>query len=356
MRFRCLVFVISFLLLSFSSLSYSDQESFPSEPGSLRTVTLDSKILKANKVGLDTKREIKVYLPPNYDKSDKHYPVIYHFHSIFWDNKRMFEDGYVKSQLDRMIHDGIIKPYIFVVGDFSTPQIGPFYGNNKVAGRWLDHIIKELVPFIDNNFRTIPKAESRAATGEFLGAYAAIKLGMLYPDMFSVIYGLHPVATGSGHSTVGNIVDWRLINEAKSWDQFPEYSRESVFITMAQNYLPNPKRPPFYADLMVEVIDDQLIYNTKNIQTIHKEFHLDIMLHDNIDNLNKLKAIGFDWGRFDPTFSHVEGNREFTLMLSNYGIQHFAEEYNGLGWDRNWEENGRVMSSMMPLLEKNLTF
>lgn len=52
--------------------------------GTLLTEQLTSSILRENRIGLDPKRKVKVYLPPGYEDSGKAYPVVYYFHNIFW--------------------------------------------------------------------------------------------------------------------------------------------------------------------------------------------------------------------------------------------------------------------------------
>lgn len=352
----CLIIGMLFMQTASASTGVSPTTMPTSSKGTLINVTLKSDILKENKIGLDLERKLKVYLPPSYEDSEQHYPVIYHFHSIYWDNIRMFESGHVKGELDRMIHDGIVSPFIWVSGDFTTPGIGTFYGNNAVAGRWIDHITQELVPFTDKHFRTLPKPQSRVASGEYLGAYAALKLGILHPNIFGVVYGLHPVGTAGTPRTLVEGHDWQLMNKAKSWEELEAHPRAPAFMTMAQNYLPNLDRPPFYADLMVELEGEQLINNSDNIFRILSEFHLEHHVHKHVSNLKKLTAIGFEWGRLDPNFDHVDGNRAFTYLLNNYGIAHQSEEYQGLGWDKNWDPDGRVRMNMMPFIDHHVAF
>jgi len=45
-------------------------------------------------------------------------------------------------------------------------------------------IVKDLVSFIDNHFRTIKSGRGRAIGGLSMGGYGAIKLGLKYPKMF----------------------------------------------------------------------------------------------------------------------------------------------------------------------------
>lgn len=62
-------------------------------------------------------------------------------------------------------------------------------------------------------------------------------------------------------------------------------------------------------------------------------FFLENIAKDEVENLRKLRGIKFDWGRYNPTFAHVQSNRELTRELDDLGIEREAEEYRGLPWD-----------------------
>ena len=55
----------------------------PSPEGKVVDTVFVSKVLQANRIGIDPRREVKVYLPAGYEQSKKSYPVIYYLHSIF---------------------------------------------------------------------------------------------------------------------------------------------------------------------------------------------------------------------------------------------------------------------------------
>src|SRR5688572_25335262 len=61
--------------------------------GTLVTESLTSDALRENRIGLDPKRSVSIYLPRGYNGSTKRYPVIYFFHSLGWSNDRMFAEG-----------------------------------------------------------------------------------------------------------------------------------------------------------------------------------------------------------------------------------------------------------------------
>ncbi|MET0535798.1 MAG: alpha/beta hydrolase-fold protein, partial [Steroidobacter sp.] len=231
------------------------------------------------------------------------------------------------------------------------------FENSPVNGRWLDFTVRELVPFIDSKFRTLHGPASRAITGDFFGGRGALRMAMGYPDTFGVVYALHPVATGIGNLPWNQVqIDWRRIHAAKSFDDIRGDVRAEIFVAVSQVFLPNPSRPPFYCDFFVEMKNGQLELDPENTRRSQLGFHLDGTLPEHADNLRKLRALGFEWGRFDPTQAHVISNAAFSRQLEDLRIEHEAEEYRGSTWERLWPDDGRVYTRMLPFLDRHLEF
>ncbi|MBB6096122.1 pimeloyl-ACP methyl ester carboxylesterase [Povalibacter uvarum] len=324
--------------------------------GAVADLELSSPSLEENIIGIDPVRRIKIYLPPGYDTSRKSYPVIYYFHSVFWSNRQMFQDGGVQRLFDRAIAEGTIPPFVFVAGDFTTPHVGTFFGNSPVSGRWIDHIVDEIVPAIDARFRTIRTPAGRGLAGDFLGGYAALKLAMMYPDRFSAVYALHPIGTSGGLIPISSRPDWGKMNRARSWDDLADDGLSQVFMAMAQSYLPNAQRPPFYCDLMVEANGGTLELDSTHAERLQSQFLLDRLLPRYAQNLKRLAGIQFDWGRYDVNQDHVAANQSFTRRLDDLGVPHYAEEYRGNHYEMNWSEHGRVEDRMLPFFARLLAF
>lgn len=325
--------------------------------GTLLTEQVTSSILKENKIGLNPNRNIKVYLPPGYANSGKSYPVVYFFHSIFWNIEKMFENGNMVKLLDRGIAKGVVRDFIFVAADYSTPTTGCVYENSPVSGRWLDFTVEELVPYIDSHFRTIKHRNSRALTGDFMGGRGALKLAMTHAELFSVAYAMHPVATGIGQLPWTYVqVDWKKIYQAKKFSDVGPDGRTQLFVTICQAFLPNPDRPPFYCDYYMEPENGEPKLHVKNTEMMKRGFLLEETLAEAAGNLKSLRGLAFDWGRFDPTPAHVYSNQAFSRRLEDLGVEHEAEEYRGNPWDRLWTDDGRFYGRVLPFLEKHLVF
>lgn len=357
MKILAIVIIISWLA-SHSFVSSSSPETFANSKWRIETFELESKILSENKVDLKANRKVMVWLPPSYSNSGKRFPVIHYLHNANWSNRQMADEERIHETFDRALNRGLVGEFIFVAGDFTTTLgSGTFFGNNTVAGRWQDHIVEELVPEVDKRYRTLANKKSRAVSGDFLGGYGALRVAMHHPDVFSSVYALHPVGTGVGARLLSPFPDWNLLNTAKSYDDLADASGYThAFLMMAQSFVPNVNKPPFYVDWIVELKGDELVPNPKTISRLRQNFSFNRHMMNYVDNLKQLTAIGFDWGRRDPTKAHIEGNRALADALSDLGIDHIAEEYNGDQWSEKWVPFGRVENDMLPFMQRYLAF
>lgn len=327
--------------------------------GTIVNKTLHSVILKENRVGLKTERNVKIYLPPNYESSGKRYPVVYYLHNFYSNNEQLFSNGRLVELTERGFSTGLVKDFILVAADYSTTVVGSFYENSPVSGRWLDFTTNELIPFMDSQFRTMPNRDSRAVIGNFFGGRGALKLAMTRPDVFSVVYALHPVATGQGDLPWVSLdgLDFKKMYAAKSPGDLKESTRTLIFLVVCQAFLPNLSRPPLYCDFLYEPDKNgKLVLNSKNMQKAKVGFQLEETLPESADNLKTLRGIAFDWGRFDPNQDHVVANRVFSRRLEDLGVEYEAEEYRGNPSDRLWTDDGRYFTRVLPFLARHLVF
>ena len=213
---------------------------------------LRSENIAHNKAGTDPVRRLLVYLPAGYDElSSQRYPVIYFLPNPFEDSYRFdFDQRDAQGLFDRAIAKGVIKTFILVAVDMNTPLGSSWYVNSSATGNWEDFMIKELVPYIDANFKTLPSRDSRGIGGIFIGGYGAIRLGMRHPDVFGSVYAMHPVGTGAGVRVSAAIPKWDILVNAKSIDDVKKDGGTRIFTTMFQAHLPDPGKPPLFIDLL----------------------------------------------------------------------------------------------------------
>ena len=55
-----------------------------------------------------------------------------------------------------------------------------------------DIVFKDVVNYIDQHFRTIAYRNSRGIAGMSMGANGALKIAMLYPEVFGAVYAATP--------------------------------------------------------------------------------------------------------------------------------------------------------------------
>ncbi len=125
-----------------------------------------------------------VYLPPGYDKeTQKRYPVIYWLHGM-GGNIRAGAAVFVPL-LDAAIKQGSMPPVIVVL---PNGMVNSFYCDTADGPHPVESvIIKELIPHIDETYRTLPKREARIIQGFSMGGYGAAHLGFKYPELFGTV-------------------------------------------------------------------------------------------------------------------------------------------------------------------------
>ena len=141
--------------------------------------------LTENLIGEDGSKVIRVYLPPSYKFTEKRYPVIYVLHGFNGTSKSLTQK--MKSAMDRMILSEEIQEAIAVFVDGSNRFGGSQYLSSPTIGDYETYIRRDLVNFIDKQYRTIPHRDSRGITGFSMGAYGSMHLSLKYPEVFGVV-------------------------------------------------------------------------------------------------------------------------------------------------------------------------
>lgn len=121
-----------------------------------------------------------ITLPENYSNSEGRFPVLYLLHG----GSGAYSDWHEKVTEENLVNKLADQYQIVIV----TPGVGPasyYYDSPKMDSvRYETYLIKELIPFIDSNYRTLAKKESRAITGLSMGGHGAILLSAKYPELF----------------------------------------------------------------------------------------------------------------------------------------------------------------------------
>lgn len=326
------------------------QKSFSQASGKLTSFTINAKTLE-NNGGENQNRKVSVYLPPGYEKENQRFPVIYYMHGFMGTDSI---SSAMKTILDRGIAQQKIRPFILVIASHYTLYEGSFYSNSSLTGNWADFEAKELVEYVDRNFKTIATRDSRGIAGHSMGGYGAIKIGMLFPDVFSSVYALSPGLLAFVKEFGPNSDSFKELGKIKTKEELKKTYYPKVLVAVARAWSPNPAKPPFYCDVPFTYQGDSLIVNNTVMEKWSQNMPV-YMVDKYASNLRKLKALKLDWGRNDASRFPVQCSM-FSQRLENLGIDHFAEEYIGNHGNKIWTTDGRVLNDLLPFFNEYLRF
>ena len=164
-----LILLIIVALLPFNSFSQTGKV--------FDKLTMTSKILKGE-------RNYAVYLPPDYETSQRSYPVLYLLHGAGDDQTGWVQFGEVLHITDKAIKKGNATPMIIVMPDAKTGRLGYF---NDPKGDWdyEDYFFKELIPYAEKKYRIKSEKRYRAVAGLSMGGGGSFMYALHHPELFS---------------------------------------------------------------------------------------------------------------------------------------------------------------------------
>ncbi|MGC4043539.1 MAG: alpha/beta hydrolase-fold protein [Armatimonas sp.] len=155
--------------------------------GRVTALEYDSKVVGA-------KRRLKVYTPPDYQKSER-LPVLYLLHGIGGNEDEWLRGGSADRVLDELYAQKKLTTRMLVVlpngRSSAEPQpANPFDGNPMVTfARFEQELLTDVIPFIEKNFATLPGRENRAIAGLSMGGGQSLNFGLAHPEMFGWVGG-----------------------------------------------------------------------------------------------------------------------------------------------------------------------
>jgi enterochelin esterase-like enzyme len=132
-------------------------------------------------------RHVEIWLPPGYDENpNTRYPVLY-----MSDGQNLFDPRIANTGVDwgadeavvRLVEQGVIPP-IIVVGAWSTADRGIEYSPWHGAPNYARFLIKELMPRINQEYRTLTGPENTAVMGSSMGGLLSFYLVTYHPETF----------------------------------------------------------------------------------------------------------------------------------------------------------------------------
>jgi len=356
--------------------------------GTLVVLEHVSKILKSNPLGDPHVRKLGVWLPPQYDEGGgkRRLPVLYDLvgftgSGLAHTNWKPFGDN-VPERAARLIYEQKMGPAIFVFPDCFTALGGNQYVNSSALGHYADYLTREIVPFVDREFRTLASREHRGCFGKSSGGYGAILHGMKYAKfwgaiadhsgdaLFDVVYwhdwpntlnelsryrlpkrkaGAYDARAEAGRKGLAEGLDDGRIKRflAHVWKKEKLSLREGhciMNVCMAATYDPDPKAPlGFRVPFNLE--SGEVLENRWRRWREHDPINLVATYRD---NLKSLRGIYIDCGWRDQYHIHY-GARILSKRLAAAGIRHTYEEF-----DDDHSDVDYRMDTSLPFLYRAL--
>jgi hypothetical protein len=157
--------------------------------GRVEEHAFESEVLQGNPLGDPHVRPLWVYVPPGYDDEPaRRYPSIYLIQGLtgqldMWRNRAAFRKNPTEL-MDELFAAGEAPPAILVWVDCWTSLGGSQFLDSPGTGRYHTYLCDEVVPWVDERYRTLSDAANRGIAGKSSGGYGAMVTPMLRPDLF----------------------------------------------------------------------------------------------------------------------------------------------------------------------------
>jgi hypothetical protein len=365
---------------------------FAGKAGTVVVLQHESKVLKDNLLGDAHIRKLAVWLPPQYDERagrgspGRRFPVLFDLvgfsgSGLAHTGWRPFSDN-VPERVARLIHERRMGPTILVFPDCFTALGGNQYVNSSAVGNYADYLTRELIPFVDREFRTLASREHRGCFGKSSGGYGAIIHGMKYAQhwgaiadhsgdsYFDFVYwhdwpntlneltrfrlpkrrpGRYDVLAASARKGLAEGLDdgrvKRFLDNVWGKEKLSSAEGHCIMnLCMAATYDPDPNAP----------LGFRLPFNLESGELIERRWKRwlendPILLVDKYkSSLKSLKGIYIDCGWRDQYHIHY-GTRVLSKRLAQAGIRHTYEEF-----DDNHSDIDYRMDVSLPFLYRAL--
>ena len=163
------LFLYLLLLIAFGSNAQS-------KPGYL----LEGEVMESTTLGKSV--NYSVYLPSDYNSSQRSYPVVYLLHGYTDDHTGWTQFGEIAYLLDDAIADRRITPMIVVMPDAGVSW---YINNHDGSVRYEDFFIEEFIPVVERTYRIRADRRYRALAGLSMGGRGALLYALNHPELFS---------------------------------------------------------------------------------------------------------------------------------------------------------------------------
>jgi enterochelin esterase-like enzyme len=216
-------------------------------------LSMTSKILKME-------RKYAIYLPPDYETSERSYPVLYLLHGAGDDQTGWVQFGEVLNIADEAINSGKATPMIIVMPDANTGKRGYV---NDIKGEWRyeDFFFEEFMPFVEKAYRIKGEKRYRAVAGLSMGGEGTFIYALHHPELFS---SACPLSAATGPRSVEEMKNYRLwgaSDNVSTADQEAYFKKYSV-LSLVENMPDNQKRAVRW---YIDCGDDDFLYEGNSL-------------------------------------------------------------------------------------------
>lgn len=170
---------------------------------------------------LNSERKYALYLPPDYESSERSYPVLYLLHGAGDDQTGWIQFGEVLRITDEAIKTGQATPMIIVMPDANTGKRGYFNDINN-EWRYEDFFFDELIPHVEKTYRIKSDKRYRAVAGLSMGGGGSFMYALHRPELFS---SACPLSAYVGPTSIDQMKDRMSASQAA----LPEEILEAYF-------------------------------------------------------------------------------------------------------------------------------
>jgi putative tributyrin esterase len=170
-----------------------------------------------------------IVFPEDYWETEKRYPVLYLLHG-YMQNYTVWGRNLPAAFYSRNLND-----LILVLPDGGNSWYVNFSQNEEgQTNNWEDHIIKDVIGYVDENFRTEARREGRAISGLSMGGFGAFSLGLRHPEMFVSLgstSGALSYARSSGAAIAANSLNNTPGSRQRSPEEEAQLAAADAFIS-----------------------------------------------------------------------------------------------------------------------------
>ena len=311
------------------------------EQAQINWVEVQSPAIEGNLEGNSANRKVLVVTPPGYDENpNKRYPVVYFLHG-YWAPVEAQQQGFrLHEAVQAAAEAG--NELIMVMPDGYSKLRGGFYSSSPTVGDYESFVAEDLVEWVDANYRTIAKRDSRGLAGHSMGGYGTARLAMKHPETFSSIYMMSACCLDPMPITAEQARQIEAMTpEQIAAAQFGELAAVSTLATWS----PDPTDEgvlKVYTGLKEDGTLDPLVnYRLAANSPL-------VLLPQYLPALKSLEGFAMDIG--DKDFL-LEGNRLFRAELDRFGIEYDFELYEGDHGNRIAE---RIRTEVLPFFGEHL--